>query len=47
MQAPVEVLLQRIQRRGIEYERRIRAAYLRQLADAYVGFFTVTRLRRF
>lgn len=39
LQAPVETLLERIQRRGIEYERHISPSYLKQLADAYVEFF--------
>ncbi len=39
LQAPVEVLLQRIARRGIGYESSIDAAYLMRLNDAYARFF--------
>lgn len=39
LQAPIEVLLTRISRRGIEYERHIDAAYLQRLTDAYTSFF--------
>jgi len=39
LQAPVEVLLERIQRRGVSYERRIDEEYLRSLVDAYTRFF--------
>ena len=39
LQAPVEVLLERIQNRGIHHERLIEAAYLQRLSDAYVEFF--------
>ena len=39
LQAPVEVLLTRIARRGIEHERHIDAAYLQRLTDAYTDFF--------
>jgi len=39
LQAPVEVLLDRIHRRGVGYEKRIEAAYLERLSDAYVQFF--------
>ncbi len=39
LQAPVEVLLGRIENRGIQYERLIEAAYLQRLSDAYVEFF--------
>jgi len=39
LQAPVEVLLERIQKRGIKHERFIEAAYLQRLCDAYVQFF--------
>ena len=39
LQAPVEVLLQRIRSRGIDYERHIDVAYLTTLADAYTEFF--------
>ena len=39
LQAPVEVLVDRVQRRGIEYEQSIRPDYLGRLADAYMDFF--------
>jgi deoxyadenosine/deoxycytidine kinase len=39
LQAPVEVLLERVARRGIEYERRIDREYLQNLNDAYTRFF--------
>ena len=39
LQAPVEVLLERIKRRGVKHERWIEAAYLERLCDAYVRFF--------
>jgi deoxyadenosine/deoxycytidine kinase len=39
LQAPVDVLLKRIARRGIGYERRIDAAYLRRLSEAYARLF--------
>ena len=39
LQAPVEVLLQRINKRGIEAEKRISAAYLQRLVDGYTSFF--------
>jgi deoxyguanosine kinase len=39
LQAPVEVLLDRIQSRGIRHEQYIEAAYLQRLCDAYVQFF--------
>jgi deoxyadenosine/deoxycytidine kinase len=39
LQAPVEVLLNRIQSRGIRHEQYIEAAYLQRLCDAYVQFF--------
>ncbi len=39
LQAPVEVLLERIRRRGVDYERYIDPEYLEQLVDAYTGFF--------
>lgn len=39
LQAPTEVLLERVQRRGIETERAIEADYLSQLNDAYTQFF--------
>ncbi|MBT8130045.1 MAG: deoxynucleoside kinase [Gammaproteobacteria bacterium] len=39
LQAPVEVLLERIKRRGIKHEKWVEAAYLERLCDAYVRFF--------
>lgn len=39
LQAPVEILLQRIARRGITYEQPIEPTYLQHLADAYTRFF--------
>lgn len=39
LQAPVEVLLQRVLERGIDYEQYIDERYLKQIADAYVEFF--------
>jgi len=39
LQAPVEVLLQRINKRGIDVERRISSAYLQRLVDGYTSFF--------
>ena len=39
LQAPVEVLLQRIHGRGERFERSIDTTYLQQLNDAYASFF--------
>ena len=39
LQAPVEVLLSRIERRGLKHERFIETAYLQRLCDSYVQFF--------
>ena len=39
LQAPVEVLMERIRRRGIPHEQGISADYLQRLSDAYVNFF--------
>jgi len=39
LQAPVDVLLERIGRRGIRYEQYIERAYLERLNDAYARFF--------
>ena len=39
LQAPVDVLVDRVRRRGIEYEQSIRPDYLGRLADAYMDFF--------
>lgn len=39
LQAPVEVLMDRIERRGIPYEQDIQADYLERICEAYVEFF--------
>jgi deoxyadenosine/deoxycytidine kinase len=39
LQAPVEVLLERIEKRGIDYERQIDSEYLQRLNEAYARFF--------
>lgn len=39
LQAPEEVLLKRISRRGIKYERKIDIEYLRKLSEAYSRMF--------
>jgi len=39
LQAPVETLVERVHRRGVDFERKISAAYLGRLADAYSRFF--------
>ncbi len=39
LQAPVDVLLERIKRRGIRYEHFIERGYLERLNDAYARFF--------
>jgi len=39
LQAPVEVLIERVQRRGISYEQTVRPDYLRRLSEAYMNFF--------
>ncbi|NGP51931.1 deoxynucleoside kinase [Thioalkalivibrio sp. XN8] len=39
LQAPVEVLVERVQRRGIPYEQQVQADYLRRLSEAYMDFF--------
>src|SRR5215470_6960022 len=39
LQAPVETLVERVHRRGVDFERRIAASYLGRLADAYSRFF--------
>jgi deoxyguanosine kinase len=39
LQAPVDVLLDRIARRGVDYERLIEGAYLERLNEAYARFF--------
>jgi deoxyguanosine kinase len=39
LQAPVDVLLERIAKRGIRYEQQIERAYLERLNEAYAQFF--------
>jgi deoxyadenosine/deoxycytidine kinase len=39
LQAPVETLVQRVHRRGVQYERTIPEHYLARLADAYSRYF--------
>ncbi len=39
LQAPADVLLERINRRGVAYERRMERDYLQQLVDSYMRFF--------
>jgi deoxyguanosine kinase len=39
LQAPVEVLIERVQHRGIGYEQSVRPEYLRRLSEAYMAFF--------
>jgi deoxyadenosine/deoxycytidine kinase len=39
LQAPVNVLMKRINARGIEYEKRMDENYLQRIADAYIEFF--------
>ena len=39
LQAPVEVLMQRISGSGAEYAKQISEEYLRKIADAYIEFF--------
>ncbi len=39
LQAPVDVLLERIARRGIDYEQTIERRYLERLVEAYARFF--------
>lgn len=39
LQAPVDVLLERIARRGIRYEQQIEREYLEKLQEAYARFF--------
>ena len=39
LQAPVDVLLDRVANRGVEYEERIDARYLHRLVTAYTHFF--------
>jgi len=39
LQAPVDVLVDRIAKRGIRYEQHIERAYLEKLTQAYARFF--------
>ena len=39
LQAPVDVLMERIARRGIDFERQIERVYLERLNEAYARFF--------
>ena len=39
LQAPADVLMHRVRKRGIGYEQNIEPAYLEKLADAYTRFF--------
>ncbi|HEX7329668.1 MAG TPA: deoxynucleoside kinase [Casimicrobiaceae bacterium] len=39
LQAPVDTLVDRVQRRGVDFERSIPAEYLARLADAYTRYF--------
>jgi deoxyguanosine kinase len=39
LQAPVETLIERVHRRGVEYERTISEHYLARIADAYSRYF--------
>ena len=39
LQAPVEILIQRIERRGLRRERRIDSRYLARIVDSYERFF--------
>jgi deoxyguanosine kinase len=39
LQAPVDVLMERIARRGIRYEQLIERSYLERIADTYARFF--------
>jgi len=39
LQAPVDVLLERIRKRGVEFERLIERDYLETLSEAYMRFF--------
>lgn len=39
LQAPADVLLRRVQKRGLSYEQSIEPGYLEKLADAYTRFF--------
>lgn len=39
LQAPVEVLLSRIARRGLAYEQNVEATYLKRISEAYMDYF--------
>ncbi len=39
LQAPVDTLIERVHRRGVDFERKISAPYLTRLADAYSRYF--------
>jgi len=39
LQAPVDTLVERVHRRGVDFERKISASYLTRLADAYSRYF--------
>lgn len=39
LQAPVEILIQRIERRGLRFEQRVNSSYLQQVVDIYERFF--------
>lgn len=39
LQAPVDTLIERVERRGVDFERSIPADYLARLADAYTRYF--------
>ena len=39
LQAPVDTLVERVHRRGVEFERQMPKTYLAKLADAYARFF--------
>jgi deoxyadenosine/deoxycytidine kinase len=39
LQAPVDTLIERVHRRGVEFERKISASYLARLAEAYSRYF--------
>jgi deoxyadenosine/deoxycytidine kinase len=39
LQAPIESLLERVRRRGVEFERGMSPDYLRRLASSYSEFF--------
>ena len=39
LQAPVEVLIQRIERRGLRFEQRMDSSYLQRVVDSYARFF--------